>query len=118
MSTSVNSVTTGDTVAFKFFGGKERGPMVQMEVTEHEFASFRSMQVSEETDPDSVETFGDWFDRMVREGRTVVWDNAHRNNEMARCFETNRFTNDAMKRMAEEFRTRARECVRQTMRGM
>ena len=115
MATAVHRVDNHDEVAHRFFGGVVRGPMVQMEVTQFEFESMRNVIVVEETS-DVPMTFGEWFDSMVEAGRTVEWDNAHRQNEMARAFENHRFA-EMMTKEAQQCRTRARECVRQTMRN-
>jgi hypothetical protein len=116
MSTQVFSAKTNECVAVRFSGGTARGPMVQMEVTEFEFDDWKNVEVFEETNPDDVMFFGDWVEKMKAEGRTFVWDNAPRQNAMARDFENHRWP-EMMKPMAESCRQRARECVKQMMRG-
>ncbi|QIG68031.1 hypothetical protein EVB55_096 [Rhizobium phage RHph_Y68] len=119
MATAVFTVDTNEQVAHRFFGGVETGPCVQMEVTRFEWQNWRNVMVVEETS-DTPERFEDWFNRMVAEGRNVQWDNAVRQNQMARSFEQNRFFEscESVRNEAQRCRTRARDCVRQEMRGM
>jgi hypothetical protein len=116
MATSVFDVRTNQVVAFRFAGGTVRGPMVQMEVTQFEFDDWKNVQVFEETNPDDVMFFGDWVEKMKSEGRTFVWDNAPRQNQMARDFENHRWP-EMMSDMAANCRQRARDCAKQMMRG-
>ncbi|AIK68354.1 hypothetical protein P10VF_141 [Rhizobium phage vB_RleM_P10VF] len=118
MATAVFTTDTHEQVAHRFFGGVERGPCVQMEVTRFEWNKWKNTMVVEETS-ETPERFEDWFNRMVSEGRNVQWDNAARQNEMARNFEQNRFFEscESVQQEAKKCRDRARDCVRQEMRG-
>lgn len=77
-------------VAVRFFGGRVRGTVVQMEVTEREFHDWQNVMVQEETS-DEVMSFSAWVERQREAGVSVVWDNAVRHNVQARAFEQNPF---------------------------
>lgn len=103
---------SGEVVATRFFGGKAHGVSFQMEVTEAEWAAWQNEMVAPEGSSDFVR-----FADAVANAR-VVWDNAARQNQMAREMEGHRFAAEvpAMAEAAFAARMRARRCARDAMR--
>ena len=96
-----------EVVAVRFC--KNRKAVVRMEVTESEFSSWK----------DVVVQGSDGSEMTVAEvcaGKEVFFDNAQRQNEMARQFENHRFNGvvDGFDEMAAECRSRAKECSKQS----
>lgn len=117
MSTEVQVFGTEEVVAVRFFGGRSRGVMMQMEVNEVEWPAWQNVMVSVGGSEDPVR-FEDFVNEQVANGVTVVWDNAARQNQMAREFENSRFA-EAMPdffEAARQARERARVMVRDSMR--
>ena len=105
----------GNVVAVRF--AHRDGPAVQMEVSEFEFPSWADVMVHEEASPREVR-FADWVEEMRASGRNVMWDNAVRQNEMARNFENHRWADEmpGFRAAAVAARQRARVMVRDSMR--
>jgi hypothetical protein len=118
MSSEVVRVSDeSEVVAVRFWGGRERGCVVQMEVSEVEFASWRNEPVMEAASG-RVVSFGDWVDAQVAAGHSVVWDSAARQNQRAREFEAHRWADEmpCFREMAAVARQRARVVARDAMR--
>ena len=103
---------SGEHAATRFFGGKANGMSFQMEVTAAEWDAWKNEMVAP-FGSDDFRPFADWV-----EGARVVWDNAARQNQMARDMEGHRFAVEvpAMAEAAAAARMRARRCARDSMR--
>ncbi|AKE44670.1 hypothetical protein AU106_gp039 [Sinorhizobium phage phiM9] len=119
MSTEVCVSGSDEVVAVRFFGGRERGVMMQMEVNEVEWEAWRNVMVTFGHSDEPVR-FEDFVNEQMSNGVTVVWDNAARQNQMAREFENNRFASQmpVFQAMADQARQRARVMVRDSMRSV
>ena len=61
----------GETVATRFYGGKDRGAMVDVNMPESVAATVGGMAVHEETTPEYRTTLSGWIADMKTAGRTV-----------------------------------------------
>ena len=115
MSTTVVN-QSNEVVATRMFGGRAVGVVVQMEVTATEWAAWQGVMVAEEGSTKFVR-FADW---VAAQNATVVWDNAARQNEVARAMADSRFAvqdtdvADMFRAAADSARARARDCARQS----
>lgn len=66
----------GETVAIRFFGGKERGPMADVNMPESIAKTMGRMMVHEDTSPDLQTTLSGWIADMKNAGRTVRYGQA------------------------------------------
>lgn len=73
MSTELEN-DKGDTVAIRFFGGKDRGMLVDVLMPESVAALVGTMRVSEETTPELQTTFAEWIDDMQNKGFRIRYD--------------------------------------------
>lgn len=67
-----------DAVAIRFFGGKDRGMLVNVLMPQSVAEMVGSMSVAEETKPDDKTTLSAWLEEQVRNGATIRYDREHR----------------------------------------
>lgn len=117
MSTTI--MTRGDEiVAVRFWGGRETGAVIQLEITETELPAWAGTPVAEEGSS-TYRTLSDW---LAAQDATIRFDNAARRNQAARELENHRWAVqdgtsvcDMLRGAASDMRQRARDCTRQQM---
>lgn len=115
MTTSI-STRNADTVATRYYGGRERGLMIQMEIAECEFPAWADEEVQENEDG-RFEKLSAWLERHPN--AHVLWDCPSRQNLLARQMHEaamERGGNMLMEAAAEDHRQRAKALLRLTMR--
>lgn len=116
------TITTRDdqVVGVRFWGGREAGRVVQLEITEAEMPAWAAVPVAEESSTAYV-ALVDW---LAAQDATIRFDTAARRNQAARDLENHRWAlqdgtsvSGLLRGAASDLRRRARDCARQQLRA-